>query len=404
MQMLWQRRWRITGQVQGVGFRPFVYRLAQQFNLRGWVQNQLGQVEVLAQGELDALQNFAQALLQQAPPLAKPQLEACGDWQAIDECDPEFVIRHSQAEGDRQIYVPSDYFVCPDCLRELQDPLDRRYRYPFINCTQCGPRYTLITRLPYDRPNTTMADFPLCSACEREYRDPANRRFHAQPVACPVCGPQLQWIEFSSTRRKQELDNEAALQYCLEAFKKAEIVAVKGIGGYHLMCDASNDQAVQSLRERKQRPHKPLAVMFPMQGADDLQSVRNYLHMSAAEAAFLASPMRPILLLRQKTPCALSQYIAPDLQEIGAFLPYSPLHFLLLHDFAAPLVATSANISGEPVLTENQEVEQRLAHITRFFLHHNRPIQRPADDPVFRFIADKARPLRLGRGCAPLEL
>jgi len=391
----WQRRWRITGHVQGVGFRPFVFRLAQQLGLRGWVQNQMGQVEVLAQGSRDALQNFEHALLQQAPPLAKPQLEPLGDWQQIAECEAEFVIRRSQVEGETQIHVPPDYFVCPDCLRELQDPDDRRYRYPFINCTQCGPRYTLITRLPYDRPNTTMAEFPLCPDCEREYHDPANRRFHAQPIACPVCGPQLQW--------KGEGEGNA-LDNCINALKQGKIVAVKGIGGYHLMCDAHNDQAVQTLRERKPRLHKPLAVMFPMQGDDGLHAVRKHLLISDAEAAFLASPMRPIVLLRKSETCGLSKQIAPELNEIGVFLPYSPLHFLLLNDIAVPLVATSANISGEPVLTDNQTVEKRLAHITCCFLHHNRPIQRPADDPVFRFIAGKPRPLRLGRGCTPLEL
>ncbi len=394
----WQRRWRVSGQVQGVGFRPFVYRLARQFELRGWVQNQCGQVEILAQGSRAALQNFARALQQQAPPLASPLFAPLGDWQAITQRDSAFIIRPSESAGETQIHVPPDYFVCDDCLRELQDPQDRRYRYPFINCTQCGPRYTLITRLPYDRPNTTLADFPLCADCQREYQDPAHRRFHAQPIACPVCGPRLQW-------GNEDGSDAEALRQCVNALKNAEIVAVKGVGGYHLLCDAYSDEALQRLRERKQRPHKPLAVMFPMQqGADTLAAVREHLLMSDAEAEFLASPTRPIVLLRKKPVCRLSALIAPDLNEIGAFLPYSPLHFLLLTDIARPLVATSANISGEPVLTDNQEAEQRLTQITRFFLHHNRPIQRPADDAVFRFIAGQPRPLRLGRGCAPLEL
>ncbi len=385
-----------------MGFRPFVYRLAQEFALCGWVQNHSGQVEILAQGEAAALLAFEQALCAQAPPLAKPHLERLSTLQPVIAAATAFQIRHSLASLVAQVHVPPDYFVCDDCLRELYAPQDRRYRYPFINCTQCGPRYTFIQRLPYDRPHTSMAAFPLCLACEREYLDPANRRFHAQPIACPECGPQLEWHDLSVSPAAPVL-GEQALQSAARALQAGAIVAVKGIGGYHLLCDARNDDAVQQLRTRKSRPHKPLAVLFPAPITDTLAAVRQQVELDAQAAAVLQSPMRPILLLRKSPGYTLAPHIAPHLQEIGVFLPYSPLHHLLLNDFAAPLVATSANLSGEPMFTEAQQVETKLAHVTPYFLHHNRPILRPADDPVFRIIAGKPRPLRLGRGCAPLE-
>ncbi len=390
------RRWRLAGRVQGVGFRPFVYRLAQRLGLTGWVQNQAGQVEIHAQGTREALDAFGLALISEAPPLARPMIAAA---QASDiEHAQAFIVRDSEDAGPRRVHVPPDYFACDDCLSELQDPTDRRHRYPFINCTQCGPRYTLITRLPYDRPHTTMAGFALCPACRREYEDPRDRRFHAEPVACPVCGPRLQFVDGAHAPIE---DTEAALAACLAALRAGEIVAVKGVGGYHLMCDARNDEAVARLRARKPRPHKPLAVMLPWQA--DLDAVRAHVSFDDAQAAFLRDPMRPILLLRKHADSALAVSIAPGLNEVGVMLPYSPLHHLLLEDFGAPLVATSGNLGGEPVLTDETEAAQRLARITQVFLHHDRPIARPADDSVWRFIAGNPRPLRLGRGGAPLE-
>lgn len=390
------RRWRLAGRVQGVGFRPFVYRLAQRLGLCGWVQNQAGQVEIQAQGTREALDAFGVALISEAPPLARPVIAAT---RASDVEDTQaFVIRESEDAGPRRVHVPPDYFACDDCLAELHDPADRRHRYPFVNCTQCGPRYTLITRLPYDRPHTTMARFTLCPACRREYEDPRDRRFHAEPVACPACGPRLRFVDGA---RPPIEHTEAALAACLTALRAGEIVAVKGVGGYHLMCDACNDEAVARLRARKPRPHKPLAVMFPWQ--ENLAAVRAQVELDDGQAAFLRDPMRPILLLRKRSDNALATSIAPGLNEIGVMLPYSPLHHLLLEEFAAPLVATSGNLGGEPVLTDEAEAAQRLARITQVFLHHDRPIARPADDPVWRFIAGDPRPLRLGRGGAPLE-
>jgi hydrogenase maturation protein HypF len=384
----------ITGQVQGVGFRPFVYRLAQQLKLHGWVRNVAGSVEIHAEGSAQTLDQFAAALVAEAPPIARPVLT---QGQTIPyKNHTGFYILRSMA-GEANIHVPPDFFACDDCLRELNDPADRRHRYPFINCTQCGPRYTLIESLPYDRPNTTMKSFPLCAACAREYMNPLDRRFHAEPVACPACGPQLVFVEPGEA---EIAGNEAALAAAIGFLKDGYTVAVKGIGGYHLMCDARNDEAIARLRTRKPRPYKPLAVMFPADG----KALNETVALDAESLALLQSPQRPILLLPKKHPETLSARIAPGLNEIGCMLAYTPLHALLLQGFGGPLVATSGNVSGEPVITDNSEAQARLTQVADAFLHHNRPIARPADDSVYRVIAAKPRPLRLGRGLAPLEL
>ncbi len=390
------RRWLMGGRVQGVGYRAFVFNLAQRFGLRGVVQNLTGEVLVEAQGNAAALDAFAAALVSAAPPLARPQVVSCQPI-ALREADG-FEILLSASSPQASIHVPPDNFLCDDCRRELLDPNDVRYRYPFINCTQCGPRYTLITRMPYDRPNTTMAAFPLCASCRAEYADPGDRRFHAQPLACPLCGPQLTFVA-----AYQRDEAEAALAACITALRRGDTVAVKGIGGYHLMCDALDPAAIGRLRINKHRPHKPLAVIFPWQGDDGLQRVREELQLDAATEIELRSAARPIVLIPRRADSTLPETIAPGLREIGAMLPYSPLHHLLLADFGGPLVATSGNVSGEPVLTDNAETEARLGKAAQAFLHHNRPIARPADDSVLRVIANKPRVLRAGRGIAPLE-
>lgn len=383
--------------MQGVGFRPFVYRLAHAHQLSGWVQNQVGQVQIWVQGPPAQLQAFAAALCQQAPKIAAPHLADCQPKEPIPLTD--FQILPSAAASSPQIHIPVDYYTCADCLQEINDPQARRYHYPFTNCTQCGPRYTLIRRLPYDRPHTTLADFPLCAACQQEYQNPIDRRFHAQPLACPQCGPQLSWHD-----QRENLSAEAALNAAVHALQAGKIIAVKGIGGYHLMVDAACTPAIQHLRQRKGRPDKPLAVLFPTQGPDELEAMRGWVQLTALEADLLRSPQRPIVLAMAQQRPGLSPAIAPKLQELGVMLPYSPLHYLLLAQMQRPLVATSANISGEPVLTDNAEVEQRLKTVADGFLHHNRPIARPADDPVFRQIDGQMQPVRLGRGGSPLEL
>lgn len=425
------RHYLITGRVQGVGYRPFVYRLAHELNLRGWVRNVTGSVEIYAEGSTEQLDRFADALIRQAPAIARPVLSSTQEVGIENHAG--FAILPSQA-GEANIHVPPDYFVCDDCLREMNDPDNPRYRYPFINCTRCGPRYTLIESLPYDRPRTSMKDFAMCPECAREYTNPLDRRFHAEPIACPVCGPQLSFVEPDEPAIEK---TATALDAAIRILREGHVLAVKGIGGYHLMCDARNDEAVAHLRLRKARPAKPLAVLFPADGKALMQTVE----CDAAQLAFLQSPQRPILLLPKKPifdsyPQSrnrhreersdvtiqeaeaahktgllhfvrnddLSGEIAPGLNEIGCLLPYSPLHVLLLEGFGGPLVATSGNLSGEPVIIDNTEAQTRLSSVADAFLHHDRPIVRPADDSVFRPIAGRSRPLRLGRGIAPLEL
>jgi hydrogenase maturation protein HypF len=391
-------RLRIAGRVQGVGFRPFVYRLAQVHRLAGRVRNLTGAVEIDVQGRPEDIDGFRDLLLIASPPLARPRLESQQILSAPAFND--FRIEDSDADALADIHVPPDSFLCDDCLRELFDPADRRYRYPFINCTQCGPRYTLIAALPYDRANTSMAGFGMCPACAGEYRDPRDRRFHAEPVACAACGPVLSYEGGDGGAS----GNEAALGRALAILREGRVLAVKGIGGYHLMCDARNERAVLRLRERKHRPDKPLAVMFPQHGADGLGQVRTFLNPTEEQVRALFDPARPIVLVGQREDSTLARSVAPGLGEVGAFLPYSPLHHLLLHDFGGPLVATSGNLSGEPVLTEIEQARERLSTVADAFLHHDRPILRPADDSVYRAIGARCRPRRLGRGLAPLEL
>jgi len=392
------QRIRIQGRVQGVGFRPFIGRLARRLGLRGWVRNRSGDVDIHIEGESAQLAEFVRALCAEAPPLARPETPVVEDAEFLGHL--EFTIRESETGDSGPVVIPPDHFVCADCLREMADPAARRYRYPFTNCTQCGPRYTIIDRLPYDRPNTAMTCFPLCADCQAEYDNPADRRYHAQPLACPRCGPIL---EFRGTELIPVSGNEAALAACVRALQVGLIVAVKGIGGYHLMCDARSEPAVQRLRERKHRPWKPLAVLVP-EDASSSGAMTQIAAPNDVALAWLRSPLRPIVLAPKSPTSVLAPSIAPGLGEVGLMLPYSPLHHLLATDFGGPLVATSANISGEPVLTDAESVEKRLGVVADAFLHHNRPIRRPADDSVLRMMGGIPRPLRLGRGLAPVEL
>jgi hydrogenase maturation protein HypF len=392
------RRIVLSGRVQGVGFRPFVYRIARASELCGWVRNDSGQVVIHIEGGARRIERFEYALLAEAPPLARPRLEVSQEAAIQDLGDFRILISTDAAQPD--IHLPPDLFCCDDCVAEFQNRSERRYRYPFTNCTQCGPRYTIIEALPYDRPNTSMAAFALCARCQEEYEKTPDRRFHAQPLACPDCGPVLTFVRRAHARERGE-DALAATVRCL---RDGGIVAVKGVGGYHLMCDPANDATIRLLRERKHRPHKPLAVMFPQAGADGLAAIREHVNLTREEADACADPVRPIVLARRRTDCRLSAALAPGLGELGVFLPYSPLHHLLLSAFGDPLVATSGNISGEPVITDNAEAEVRLAAIADAFLHHDRRIVRPADDSVVRIVGGVPRPIRVGRGMAPLEI
>jgi hydrogenase maturation protein HypF len=392
------RHWRIGGRVQGVGFRPFVYRLAYQHQLTGWVRNSGGAVEIHAQGFADRLQSFGQELLTRAPSAARAMLL---------EVRPTPVERHegfrilaSTQAAEGGVHVPADLHTCDDCLAELHDPSARRYRYPFINCTQCGPRYTLIRAMPYDRPNTSLDRFPLCRDCAKEYADPLDRRFHAQPLACGICGPALSWHQRGAKTR----GNEPALAAAIAVLRDGGIVGVRGVGGYHLLCNAADESVVRRLRTRKGRPAKPLALMVPWNGPDGADYARGLVHLSALEGVTLRDSVRPIVIASRRAGTSIAAAVAPGLRELALMLPYSPLHHLLLQDFGAALVATSANLSGEPVLIEPEQVEARLGGVADGFLHHDRAIARPADDPVVRVTAGTIRPLRLGRGTAPLEL
>ena len=391
------RRIVVSGRVQGVGFRPFTYRLAQRFALTGWVRNDAGRVLLHVEGYAADLDRFEAALIREAPPLAEAYLTRSEPIECMGS--DEFRILASEAAEAPEIHLPPDLHCCPDCRAELLDPTQRRFRYPFTNCTQCGPRYTLIEALPYDRASTSMRGFALCPSCRAEYENPGDRRFHAEPLACPQCGPSL-----SFERDGVVLPgNEAALRAAMACLRSGAILAVKGVGGYHLMCDPASDAAVARLRERKCRPDKPLAVMFPENGPDGLQAVRADVNLSDIEAQACASAARPIVLAARIRGDRLSAALAPGLHELGVFLPYSPLHHLLLQGFGGPLVATSANLSGEPVLTDPAEARVRLANIADAYLHHDRPIVRPADDAVVRRVGARMRVIRAGRGGAPIE-
>ena len=386
----------VSGRVQGVGYRPFVYVTANDLGIQGTVLNGSGSVFIHAEGSPGQLDHLEHALVYSAPPLARPQLVSSETAELAGMKD--FLIVASTSSSESEIHVVPDVYTCDDCVEELTAVHERRHGYPFINCTQCGPRYTIIIAMPYDRPNTSMAGFAMCDDCRLEYESPHDRRFHAQPLACEQCGPQLEFV--CKTENSHE---EEPLLRAVKALHAGQIVAIKGVGGYHLICDAANDAAVQRLRQRKQRPDKPLALMFPAQGKDGLELIREHLDLSEAAAQAILNPARPIVLVPKSEQSNLSCFLAPGLRELGVFLPYSPLHHVLLRTFGGPVVATSGNISGEPVITENREAEVRLARVADAFLHHNRPIVRPADDPVMRIIESKARVIRLGRGIAPLE-
>lgn len=390
---------KISGRVQGVGFRPHVYKLAHKLSLAGWVRNVQGLVEIYIQGKDEIIQEFISQVIHTAPVFAIPKLVQC--YPVTDVTLHNFTILPSISNEITSINLPPDVSICNECLLELNNPVDKRYRYPFINCTQCGPRYTLIKNLPYDREFTTMADFSLCSYCYREYTDSNNRRFHAEPIACTDCGPSL---HFCMADISIQNNNDLALQHCVAALQNGLIVAIRGIGGYHLCCRADQHAVIMRLRERKPRPHKPLAVMFPAPNEQPLREITRYVNLTPDAIQLLLSPIHPIVLAPRRHDCSLPSIIAPGLNELGVLLPYTPLHHLLLNELNIPLIVTSANLSGESILIEPEIVETHLSHVATAFLHHNRTILRPADDAVYRYIGSKFRPLRLGRGNSPVEL
>lgn len=393
-------RIRIAGTVQGVGFRPFIYRLATDLGLRGWVNNSPAGVLIDVEAPEERLALFVARIDRDKP--AHASIETL----TVERLSPvgydAFEIRASDTDGAKTALVLPDLATCPECQRELFDPTNRRYLYPFTNCTHCGPRFTIIEGLPYDRPATTMKHFPMCPDCRAEYENPLDRRFHAQPNACPTCGPHLEWW----SRDGQVLSSHhAALLAAAEALRQGQIVAVKGLGGFHLMVDGRNDAAVAELRRRKGRATKPLALMVP-----SLAAARALCTVSDAEAALLESPAAPIVLLRRADEtgkargAAISERVAPGNPTLGVMLPYTPLHHILMGALGFPVVATSGNRSGEPICTDEREALTRLGGLADAFLVHNRPITRHADDSIARVVLGKTQLLRRARGYAPLPL
>ncbi|HXV20539.1 MAG TPA: carbamoyltransferase HypF, partial [Desulfuromonadales bacterium] len=390
MSDLQRKRISIEGIVQGVGFRPFVYQAARKWGVAGWVRNDSRGVTVEAEGPLHRLAGFLWALREDIPPLASISRFEMADLPASGAAG--FVIRESEGGAAKRAQIAPDTCVCPDCLDELFDPADRRYRYPFINCTNCGPRYSIVTAIPYDRRHTTMVDFPLCAACRAEYDDPAARRFHAQPNACPECGPQLRLLDGQG----RPLAAEDPVAAAIGLLRQGQIVAVKGLGGYHLAVDAANDAAVRELRRRKSRDEKPFALMS-YSAADILR----YADADEGELRLLGGVERPIVLLRQKAGHPLSPAVAPRNRYFGVMLPYTPLHYLLLKDSFPALVMTSGNRSDEPIVYEDGEAAARLAGIADAFLVHDRRIETRTDDSIARVMAGKALLLRRSRGYVP---
>ncbi len=419
------RVFQVRGVVQGVGFRPFVWRLANELELDGSVRNQAGQVEITVAGTDEAIESFAGRLRTDAPPRARVE-DILARVVGSDRLPPRgagFLIEESEAAASSERLFPPDISTCDDCLAELLDPADRRYRYPFTNCTNCGPRATIIDDLPYDRARTSMRVFPLCPECEAEYRDPANRRFHAEPVACAVCGPQLSYRRPGDAAPAAH--REAALQAAIADLRAGRIVAVKGLGGYHLACDATDPAAVARLRDRKHRWAKAFAVMVV-----SLEAARAVARLSAEEEALLTSPARPIVLVERRVsggagpagpaPHSAAPDPATDLcdgvvsadpgrasalnRRVGIFLPYTPLHHLLLEGLGRPIVLTSGNLSDEPLATDDAEALDRLSGIADSFLAHDREIRARYDDSVTRVVEGRESIIRRGRGYAPEPL
>ncbi len=381
----------VRGRVQGVGFRPFVFGLADTYLLNGTVQNNMDGVKIYLEGESVAIQHFLSDLKNKAPRLSKINEILVQETEIVGV--EEFTIIPSERSGTSMLVIPIDSAVCDECLNEMNDPKDFRYQYPFINCTQCGPRYTIIEELPYDRPFTSMKSFPMCEDCRREYEDPTNRRHHAQPIACPKCGPKVWLLD----QNGHEQVSVSPIKDTIKLLKQGKIVAIKGIGGYHLACDARNQEAVMALRSRKRRPNRPLAVM-----AASITAAREFAEISVMEKELVTSPESPILVLKKNKQYRLPEDVAPGMGTIGVMLPYSPLHHLLFADQELTcLVMTSANPSGMPILYKDEEAFQYLEGIADYYLVHNREILHPVDDSVVQINDGEIDFLRRSRGYVP---
>lgn len=383
---------RVEGIVQGVGFRPFVYGLGVRFGLKGYVLNNALGVIIDIEGLKDTLDNFEMALKKELPPLARIDFIAKEELPLVNY--ETFEIHQSDSTTSKYSLVSPDMSLCAECLSELENPLNRRHHYFFINCTNCGPRYSIVKTVPYDRPNTSMVPFIMCEACQSEYDNPLNRRYHAQPISCAKCGPTL---ELKNINGEVLAYNQEAIEKLATLINEGNIVAMKGMGGFHLMCDASCDKAVLELRKRKNRPTKPFAIMFP-----SIDAIFCECEMQEAEQKEITSLLRPIVLLkRNKLISSISSFIAPHIDRLGVFLPYTPLHVMLFKYLLHPIVATSANRSGEPIITDAQDIVQKLGGVVDYYLDYNRSIVNPSDDSVLQMIGERRIMMRSSRGIAP---
>jgi len=383
----------VRGIVQGVGFRPFVYQLAVKYNLKGWVCNTSEDVKIEVEGQAEYIEQFLVALQEQTPPRAS--IERITTTRCPPARYETFEIRHSVAEEGKYQLISPDIATCQDCLKEILDPEDRRYRYPFTNCTNCGPRFTIIKDIPYDRPLTTMNPFQMCPECQAEYDNPLNRRFHAQPNACPKCGPRLELVD----NQGNSIDSTDAIATTSQLLREGKIVAIKGLGGFLLACDATNQVAVNLLRQRKIRPSKPLAIMVA-----SIEEAKNHCCVSDEEEKLLNSPQSPIVLLRWKDDSSISPVVAPNLKYLGLMLPYTPLHHILLRETGLPLVMTSGNLSEEPIAKDNGEALRRLNGIADYFLMHDREIYASYDDSVTMVERGDTQLVRRARCYAPYPI
>ena len=383
----------VRGMVQGVGFRPFIYRLAQQHSIKGWVRNTSSGVEIEAEADDETLWGFATDITAQAPPMAR--IEHLETTFSPPRDYTSFQILSSLAEEASYQLISPDIATCADCRKEIFTADNRRFRYPFTNCTNCGPRFTIIEDMPYDRPQTTMKRFTMCPQCRAEYEDPADRRFHAQPNACPRCGPELELVDDTG----HTITCDDVIKSAARLLKEGKILAVKGLGGFQLACDATNAWAVNRLRDRKRRPAKPLAVMFAT-----IDEVEKECLISLEERQLLQSPQCPIVLLKRRNPFRICGEVAPRLKYLGAMLPYTPLHHLILSETGLPLVMTSGNLSEEPIARDNDEALRRLTGIADYFLRHNRDIYARYDDSVYVVESGKPQAVRRARGYAPYPI
>ncbi|WOT03674.1 carbamoyltransferase HypF [Shewanella youngdeokensis] len=388
---------KITGIVQGVGFRPFVYRLAHELNLSGSVLNNSEGVTIEAQASAKVINHFKQQLSESPPPLARIDNISMFELPLSNSVNG-FTIIHSENNADAVVAVSADKSSCDDCIADITDASSRHFRYPFTNCTNCGPRYSIIKALPYDRKHTSMAGFAMCKACAAQYQDPLNRRYHAQPVSCPDCGPEVSFKNTDLSLHNHSLD---AIAQTVAALKAGKIIAIKGLGGFHLVCDASNNASVATLRERKHRPAKPLAIMVKNRNV-----AQQLVQGNSVEWTTLESQERPIVVMRKhaQADVTISELVAPNIDRLGIFLPYTPLHHLLLQQLDTPLVMTSANLSGEPIITDSKDIAAKLGSVVDYILDHNRPILNGCDDSVVQIVNNRLQVIRLARGYAPLSL